>query len=69
MHPTAFLILANDRIADLTADTARIRFATQVHLAATAGPSSSDHPISTSLRTIASRLLGIGRPLPPATAG
>jgi hypothetical protein len=69
MHPTAFVVLANDRIADVAADTARIRLASQAHRVAIATTSRSDDTITTGLRAIARRLLGVVRPLPRPTAG
>jgi hypothetical protein len=69
MHPTVLLVLANDRIADLAADSARIRLAERVQEAPTAATASSGGSVATSLRAIARLVRGAVRPVPPATAG
>ena len=68
MHPTALLVLANDRIADLVADTARIRLASQAHRTTTSTATGSRGAIAIGLRTIVQLVLGAARPERPATA-
>ena len=69
MHPTALLVLANDRIADLAADTARIRLASQAHRHATSTTAASRGSIVTGSRTIARLVRGATRSARPSTAG
>jgi hypothetical protein len=69
MHPTAFLVLANDQIAELAADTARIRLASEAHRTAAATRAASFGFLPTALRTIARLLRGAVRSVPPVTAG
>jgi len=69
MHPTAFLVLANDRIAELAADTARIRLASGAHRTAAATKAAPFAFLSTALRTIARLAREAVRSAPSAAAG